>query len=155
MSFLLLSFITVLLPLRAFGHGGIWNYSIAGEWRPGFFPYYPAAGQSSIQRHWTDFRPIVDVSQPTIVCNDPGDFAQEYATIAVGAEVKAYYRGWPHNIGPVIVWMAFCGAEPDSCSSFNGTGRQWFKIGQAGLLSGGMRDGLWAQKHMIANQNFT
>jgi hypothetical protein len=95
------------------------------------------------------------VSQHTLVCNDPGDFAQEYATIAAGAEVEAYYRGWPHDIGPVIVWMAFCGTEPDSCSSFNGTGRHWFKIGQAGLLSGGMRDGLWAQKHMTANQNFT
>lgn len=121
-----------------------------------FFPYYPAEGQSSIQRHWIDFSPIVDVSSPALVCNNPGSYAEEYATVAAGAQVEAYYRGWPHDIGPVIVWMAYCGAEPASCASFNGTGgRHWFKIDQAGLLSGTMREGLWAQMHMVANNNYT
>ncbi|KAM7218621.1 lytic polysaccharide monooxygenase [Rhypophila decipiens] len=150
----LFSIIAILLPLGAVGHGGVWNYSIAGDWRPGFFPYYPAEGQSSIQRHWADFRPIVDVRLPTLVCNDPGGYAEEYATVPAGAEVQAYYRGWPHDIGPIVVWMAYCGAEPTSCSSFNGTGRHWFKISQAGLLSGSMRNGVWAQKQMMIN-NFT
>ncbi|KAL2019744.1 hypothetical protein VTK56DRAFT_9188 [Thermocarpiscus australiensis] len=154
MSRSLLSVALALLSSRAVGHGGVWNYSIAGDWRPGFFPYYPAEGQSSIQRHWIDFSPIVDVVSPALVCNNPGSYAEEYATVAAGAQVEAYYRGWPHDIGPVIVWMAYCGAEPASCASFNGTdGRHWFKIDQAGLLSGTMR--LRAQKHMVANNNYT
>ncbi|KAK3291953.1 glycoside hydrolase, partial [Chaetomium fimeti] len=119
-----------------------------------FFPYYPADGQSSIQRHWVDFSPIVDITSPALVCNNPGSYAEEYATVDAGAEIKAYYPGWPHDIGAVVVWMAYCGAEPAACSSFNGTGRHWFKIDQAGLLSGSMREGLWAQKQLMAN-NFT
>lgn len=122
-----------------------------------FFPYYPAEGQSSIQRHWADFKPILDVSLPTLVCNDPGSYAEEYATVAAGAEIQAYWRGWPHDIGPVIVWMAYCGAEPTSCSSFNGTGgKHWFKIAQEGLLKGTIHGGvsLWAQGQMVAN-NYT
>lgn len=91
---------------------------------------------------------------PALVCNNPGSYAEEYATVAPGTEIEAYYRGWPHDIGPIIVWMAYCGREPISCSSFNGTGRHWFKVSQAGLLSGGIREGLWAQKQMVAH-NFT
>jgi len=151
-----LFFLSILaaLPYLVLGHGGVWNYSIANDWRPGFFPYYPAEGQSSIQRHWIDFSPITDVELSTLVCNNPGSYAEEYATVAAGAEIKAYYKGWPHDIGPVLVWMAYCGPEPTSCSSFNGTGRYWFKVAQSGLLSGTIHDGLWAQKQMTAN-NFT
>ncbi|KAK4120091.1 lytic polysaccharide monooxygenase [Parathielavia appendiculata] len=119
-----------------------------------FFPYYPAEGQSSIQRHWIDFSPIVDSEHATLVCNNPGSYAEEYATIDAGAEIKAYFRGWPHDIGAVVVWIAYCGPEPTACSSFNGTGRHWFKIDQASLLSGTVRDGVWAQKRLIAD-NYT
>ncbi|EAQ83135.1 hypothetical protein CHGG_10953 [Chaetomium globosum CBS 148.51] len=119
----------------------------------GFFPYYPAEGQHSIQRHWIDFSPIVDTTSPALVCNNPGDYAEEYATIDAGAEIQAYYPGWPHDIGAVVVWMAYCGPDAGACSSFNGTGRHWFKIDEAGLLSGGMREGLWAQGKLMANNN--
>ncbi|KAL2148254.1 hypothetical protein VTH82DRAFT_2402 [Thermothelomyces myriococcoides] len=144
----------LFLPSLVLGHGGIWNYSIANEWRPGFFPYYPAEGQSSIQRHWIDFSPIKDLKAPWLVCNNPGDYAEEYATIDAGTEIGAYYKGWPHDIGPIVVWMAYCGSEPASCSSFNGTGNHWFKIAEAGLLSGTIHEGVWAQKEMISN-NYT
>jgi hypothetical protein len=122
---------------------------------PSFFPYYPAAGQRSIQRHWIDFSPITDTTSPALVCNNPGSYAEEYATVPAGAEIQAYYPGWPHDIGAVVVWMAYCGADRDACSSFNGTGGgHWFKIDEAGLLSGSMREGVWAQKQLVAN-NFT
>jgi hypothetical protein len=119
-----------------------------------FFPYYPAEGQSSIQRHWADFRPIVDAELFSLACNDPGTPAEEYATVAAGAEIGAYYKGWPHDVGPIIVWMAYCGAEPTSCSSFNATGGRYFKIAQTGLIEGTVHDGMWAQKQMVGN-NFT
>ncbi|ORX99022.1 glycoside hydrolase family 61 protein-like protein [Clohesyomyces aquaticus] len=146
--------LVTFLAIQVSAHGGIWNYSIAGNWQPGFFPYYPAEGQSSIQRHWAAFRPIKDLNSPYLVCNNPGTSAEKYATIRAGGEIKAYYPGWPHDIGVVIVWMAFCGPVPDSCFSFNGTGNHWFKIQQVGLQSGTIRDGHWALKDLIAN-NYT
>ncbi|KAK4143500.1 lytic polysaccharide monooxygenase [Dichotomopilus funicola] len=156
MSRLLSGALALLFSSTALGHGGVWNYSIAGDWQPGFFPYYPAEGQSSIQRHWIDFGPITDLASPSLICNNPGTSAEEYATVAAGAQIEAYYRGWPHDIGAVIVWMAYCGAEPASCAEFDGTdGARWFKIDQAGLLSGTMLDGVWAQGDMVANRNYT
>ncbi|KAK3904435.1 lytic polysaccharide monooxygenase [Staphylotrichum tortipilum] len=145
------------LPFLVAAHGGIWNYSIAGEWRPGFFPYYPAASQSSIQRHWSDFRPILNTTLPTLACNDPGTPAEEYATIPAGGEILAYYRGWPHDVGPIIVWMAYCGSEPTDCVGFDAAGgRHWFKIAQEGLSEGTVRAGTWAQKRLVgAEGNYT
>ncbi|KAF2249777.1 lytic polysaccharide monooxygenase [Trematosphaeria pertusa] len=142
------------LTETALAHGGIWNYSIAGNWQPGFFPYYPAEGQSSIQRHWIDFSPIKDVTSFALVCNSPGSIAEKYASIPAGGEVKAYYPGWPHDIGPIVVWMAYCGSEPTSCDSFNGTGKYWFKIQEVGLQSGTIRNGQWALKDLLAS-NYT
>ncbi|KAL2157082.1 hypothetical protein VTH06DRAFT_7038 [Thermothelomyces fergusii] len=146
---------SVLLASFTRIHSVVTHFWLAGAHNAGtFFPYYPAEGQSSIQRHWIDFSPIIDLNTPMVVCNNPGDYAEEYATIDAGAEIGAYYRGWPHDIGPIVVWMAYCGSEPTSCSSFNGTGKHWFKIAEAGLLSGTMREGVWAQKEMISN-NYT
>ena len=40
---------------------------------------------------------------------------------------------WPHNIGPVMVYMANCNG---ACTSANPASLNWFKIDEAGLLSG-------------------
>ena len=40
----------------------------------------------------------------------------------------------------MVVWMANCGGP---CSSFSGAGNVWFKIEQAGLISGTLSKGLW------------
>ncbi|KAF2000379.1 lytic polysaccharide monooxygenase [Amniculicola lignicola CBS 123094] len=150
----LLAILVSALSLRVRAHGGIWNYSIAGTWQPGYFPYYPAEGQSSIQRHWADFRPIYDVSSPYLVCNNPGSNAEKYADIPAGGEIKAYYPGWPHDIGAIIVWMAYCGVQPDACFSFDGIGKHWFKIRQVGLEDGTIRNGQWALKELLTS-NYT
>lgn len=97
---------------------------------------------------------MINVSAPWIVCNNPGSYAEEVAVIEAGSEISAYYRGWPHDIGPILTWMAYCGPELTSCASFNGTGKHWFKIAQQGLMSGTIGSGLWAQKDMV-NKNFT
>ncbi len=37
--FVFILFLIAALPCPVTAHGGIWNYSIAGEWRPGYpFP---------------------------------------------------------------------------------------------------------------------
>jgi hypothetical protein len=119
-----------------------------------FFPWYPAEGQASIQRHWDDFSPIKNLTSPQLVCNKPGDIAEFYATIPAGNEIKAYYRFWPHDTGPIMVWMARCGDLPEDCNTFDGIGNHWFKIQQEGLVSGTILGGQWAQDNLVAG-NFT
>lgn len=84
-----------------------------------------------------------------MTCNLNGAKAALSATVAAGSSITAYWNNpWPHNIGPMVVWMANCGG---SCSSFSGTGNVWFKIEQAGLISGTLSKGLWGSGEMINN----
>lgn len=53
---------------------------------------------------------------------------------------------WPHTIGPMVVWMANCGGD---CKSFSPSGNVWFKINQAGLISGNVATGLWGSGQMV------
>ncbi|KAF2181577.1 lytic polysaccharide monooxygenase [Zopfia rhizophila CBS 207.26] len=85
---------------------------------------------------------------------NPGSPSEKYAAIPAGGEIKAYYPGWPHDIGPIIVWMAYCGPNPTSCNSFMGTGKHWFKIDRAGLRDGTIQNGQWALKDLIST-NYT
>ncbi|KAH7121288.1 glycoside hydrolase family 61 protein-like protein [Dendryphion nanum] len=123
-------------------HGGIWNYSISGIWRPG------------IQRHWTSFSPLKNLTSPSLTCNSPGTPAEEIALLTSGSEILAYYPGWPHDIGAVLVWMAYCG--PLDCKGFfpSGDDKVWFKIQQRGLQSGRVREGDWALRELVRG-NYT
>lgn len=113
-----------------------------------FNPYNSPEGQSTIQREWDTYNPILDPSLQIMQCNDPGAAAQEIATIASGDDITAYWNEWPHTIGPLIVWMVAC---PGDCASIPSDG--WFKIDQAGLISGNIPDGVWGQAQMINNNN--
>lgn len=51
---------------------------------------------------------------------------------AAGGKITAHYNNWPHNGGPVSVWMVECAGE--SCASFTSPHTaQWFKLHQEGL----------------------
>jgi Auxiliary Activity family 9 (formerly GH61) len=53
------------------------------------------------------------------------------------------YYYWLHTVGPMVLWMADCGAD---CRTFNASLGNWFKIAQRGLLSGTIQEGMWGQK---------
>ena len=57
---------------------------------------------------------------------------------------------WPHNIGPVMVYMANCNG---ACTSANPASLNWFKIDEAGLLSGTVANGYWGSGQMIAQNS--
>jgi hypothetical protein len=77
--------------------------------------------------------------------------SQQSATVAAGSKIVAYWNTpWPHNIGPVMTYMASCGS---SCTGVNQASLSWFKIDQAGLISGNYASGTWAQGQLIANNN--
>ncbi|TVY52041.1 Cellulose-growth-specific protein [Lachnellula cervina] len=145
------SLIPALLAATASAHGGVLTYNIAGTTYPGFVPYNSATGQSSIQREWDSYNPIQDPTLSTLACNTAGTAGALTATVAAGSTVIAYWNNpWPHTIGPMVTWMANCGGD---CKTFSPTGAVWFKIDQAGLLSGDLPTGLWGSGKMVADNS--
>ena len=58
---------------------------------------------------------------------------------------------WPHNIGPLMTYMASCGNTP--CTDFDPSGAKWFKIDELGLKPDGSGD--WFQNDiMTAGDSF-
>lgn len=128
------------LASTASAHGGVLFYIIAGTYYRGFKPYNTPVGQVTIQREWDSYNPLLDPTQDDMRCNTDGAVANEVATVAAGSVVDAYWNNpWPHDIGPMVVWMANCGGD---CSDFDGSGNVWFKIDQVGLVSGTLSGGV-------------
>ncbi|THH09771.1 hypothetical protein EW145_g1786 [Phellinidium pouzarii] len=147
--------ITVALALASHvaAHGGVLLYENAGAYYHGFTPYNTPTGQSSIQRQWATYNPITTVSDPNLACNDPGTITdpQLTATVAAGSSITAFWNNpWPHTIGPVMVYMANCGG---SCSDSTPSSLNWFKIDEAGLLSGTVGNGYWGMGELVADNS--
>ncbi|KAJ3483445.1 hypothetical protein NLI96_g6306 [Meripilus lineatus] len=142
-----------LLP-EALAHGGVLSYSNAGTWYWGWRPYDSPTGQTSIQRPWSSYNPITVATDPTIACNDNGASGalQLTATVQAGSAITAYWNQvWPHDIGPMLTYLAQCPGS--SCTGVNANTLKWFKIDQAGLLSGTIYDGYWGSGKMIAQNS--
>lgn len=86
---------------------------------------------SNIQRPWATLGPVRDPTIPAMACNTPGTPVRFSADARPGSQVTAYWNRWPHNGGPVSVWMVEC---PGDCSSFTSPHTaSWFKIYEDGL----------------------
>ncbi|KAK7443768.1 Esterase/lipase/thioesterase [Stygiomarasmius scandens] len=147
----LLAFSLIALPIKgALAHGGVLAYSNVGEWYNGWAPYNSPDGQSTIQRPWATYDPILDATDSTIACNDDGTAggSQLTATVAAGSEITAYWNQvWPHPYGPMLTYLAQC--SDSSCDTANAADLDWFKIDQSGLISGTVADGYWGSGKMI------
>ncbi|KAL9087052.1 MAG: hypothetical protein Q9165_006880 [Trypethelium subeluteriae] len=136
----------------ALAHGGVLTYNIGGQIYNGFRAYVTPVGQSTIQREWDTYNPIQDPTSTGLTCNVNGAVANEIATVAAGSKVIAYWNNpWEHTIGPMVTWMANCNGD---CAEFSGSsGNVWFKIDQAGLISGTLATGLWGSGEMVNNNS--
>ncbi|KAF5336596.1 hypothetical protein D9611_006617 [Ephemerocybe angulata] len=135
-------------------HGGVVAYNIGGTYYDGWKAYNSAAGQTTIQRPWETYNPIQDPTDTTLACNDNGAAGalQLTAQAKAGSAITAYWNQvWPHDTGPVIVYLSQCGAS--SCNSVDTKTSKWFKIEEAGLLSGTVEKGSWAAGKMINNNS--
>ncbi|TEB22332.1 hypothetical protein FA13DRAFT_1641619 [Coprinellus micaceus] len=135
-------------------HGGVIAYSIDGKYYDGWKPYNSASGQTSIQRPWATFDPILDATSSTLACNNdglPGPLQLTASPVAAGSKVTGYWNTWPHDTGPVITYLSQCPSS--GCTSVNAQTAKWFKIQEAGLLGGTVEKGNWAAGAMIANNN--
>ncbi|KAF9529108.1 cellulose-growth-specific protein [Crepidotus variabilis] len=138
---------------RVIGHGGVIGYKNAGVYYEGWKPYNPASGQSSIERPWSTYDPMTDVTASTFSCNNDGTApaGQKTAQMAAGSDVTLYWNdNYGHDTGPILTYLAQC---PGSCTGGNTKDLQWFKIQEAGLLSGTIAKGSWAAGKMIANNH--
>ncbi|TRM70326.1 glycoside hydrolase family 61 protein [Schizophyllum amplum] len=146
--------VAAFLASSAAAHGGVNRYIIDGELYQGWSPYNVASGQTSIERPYSSYNPIMDAADATIHCNDAGSAsgAQLTATVAAGAEITAQWDQWTHREGPVMVYMADCGGD---CSSVNSATLKWFKIDEAGLLSGTLGKGEWGNGVIVDTLEWT
>ncbi|KAF5612773.1 glycosyl hydrolase family 61 [Fusarium sp. NRRL 25303] len=67
------------------------------------------------------------------------------AQVAAGGKVDFFWPDWPHEVGPVLTYIAACGGD---CASVEKSSLSWVKIDEAGY------DGQWAAEKLI-NNNFT
>ncbi|KAE8446402.1 hypothetical protein EG329_012007 [Mollisiaceae sp. DMI_Dod_QoI] len=139
-------FAATLLSFAA-AHGGTSNYTVDGVWYRGYTPDAPAADQDGqpwlVQRKWITINPIFETDNISLACNFPGDPAPSSIPINAGDNITAVYYYWLHTVGPMVLWMADCGA---SCATLNLTTANWFKIAERGLLSGTIQTGTWGQR---------
>ncbi|KAI0372803.1 glycoside hydrolase [Pilatotrama ljubarskyi] len=119
-----------------------------------FQAYLKPAGQVSIQREWDTYNPITDPSDSFLACNSNSaslGSGQQSATVPAGSKVTAYWNNpWGHSIGPVMVYMANCNG---ACTTATPSSLSWFKIDHAGLISGSLANGQWAQGQLIENNS--
>ncbi|KAF2666551.1 family 61 putative glycoside hydrolase [Microthyrium microscopicum] len=117
-------------------HGGVIGYTIGGKrYTTGHvgsgndrLKFSPA---NSLQRAWTGLGPVRSSSSPNIACNTPGTPAHTTIEAAAGAPLTAHWNPWPHDGGPLSVWMVEC---PGDCATFTSPHTaSWFKIHDDGL----------------------
>lgn len=102
-----------------------------------------------------------DYETPNMACHLNAENAQGYATIAAGERVSWFWMGWPESHkGPVLTYMAYCGADSESCATVNKTSLEFFEISRAALLDPTRRAtdysqamGYWATDLIIEKNN--
>ncbi len=55
--------------------------------------------------------PNTSCRDPNIVCHKNAVNANVSATVAAGGTVQFQWTTWPHNIGPVLTYVANCGGD--------------------------------------------
>ena len=153
-----MNFFTALVALalsatHVAAHGGVTSYVIGGTEYQGFQPYNSPSGQNSLQRQWSTYDPILQASSSYMACNTPGTGpAQQAPKIAAGDKIVAKWKQWTHAEGPVMVYMCKVGA---SFASSDGSSNCWFKIDEAGLMSGTLAKGNWGLGQVLKTNQWT
>ncbi|KAF7368732.1 hypothetical protein MVEN_00198000 [Mycena venus] len=108
---------------------------------------------NSIVRQIDSVDPVKGADNPNVNCGNDAQLAGDIADANPGDNMSFLWTGgdlstWPHNIGPMLTYMASCGST--DCTTFNSTNAKWFKIAQIGRIPGDS-DGTWFQNRLFAN----
>ncbi|RDB29253.1 Cellulose-growth-specific protein [Hypsizygus marmoreus] len=149
-----LAVLASFLVAQATAHGGVTSYVIAGQTYTGWSPYNSPSGQTTIERPYSSYDPILSATASTIGCNNNGQAgpAQLSASVAAGSQITAKWSQWTHAQGPVTVYMAKCSG---SCTSSNSNSLSWFKIAETGLVSGTLPNGVWGTAQVQNTLQYT
>ncbi|KAF7371156.1 Auxilliary Activities Family 9 / Carbohydrate-Binding Module Family 1 protein [Mycena sanguinolenta] len=155
MVFKLSALISLAALPKVLAHGGVLSYNIGGTIYQGWSPYNTPTGQTTIQRPWSTYNPILDATDPTIACNDDGTSGALQLTasaIPAGTPITAYWNQvWPHPYGPMLTYLAQCPGS--TCTGVSAKTLKWFKIDQSGLINGTVFNGYWGSGKMIAQNS--
>ncbi|KAH7099341.1 cellulose-growth-specific protein [Auriculariales sp. MPI-PUGE-AT-0066] len=129
-------------------HGGVTSIIIGSTTYTGWSPYNDASNQTSIERPYSSYNPILSATDSTMSCNNNGAAGakQLSATVAAGTAITGVWSQWTHKEGPVTVYMASCGG---ACTSQSSSSLSWFKISETGLKSGTVGNGTWGNTDVL------
>ncbi|KIK96832.1 glycoside hydrolase family 61 protein [Paxillus rubicundulus Ve08.2h10] len=149
---LLLAFsLAVLFPILISAHGYVGSVTIDGTSYPGNEP--GGATSDTIIRQVSTIDPVKGATNPSMNCGMNATLAADVADANPGSQIQVHWVGgstgdsnWPHNVGPIIHYMAKCNGP---CSSYDSTNAEWFKISELGLQPD---DTTWYQANIMAGQ---
>ncbi|KAF5391070.1 hypothetical protein D9757_003114 [Collybiopsis confluens] len=139
--------VPILLSSLVSAHGWLNSVNIGSQSFQGNVPNASPAG--SIIRQINDVDPVKGSNNPYLACGQNAQLATKVAEAQPGDQVSFFWvngeKGpWVHNTGPMQTYMAAC-TGVDSCSSFDASNADWFKIQEQGRISPG---GAWTMSLM-------
>ncbi|EPT02242.1 hypothetical protein FOMPIDRAFT_50104 [Fomitopsis schrenkii] len=152
-----LTFSTLLLvsclAVRAHAHGYVSNVTVDGAMYPGNAPGRNTV-YSPIRTVATD-GPVTNVSDIDLACGVGALVAPMDAPAYPGSTLNFTWvsgsgGNWPHEVGPVLTYMASCG-NATTCVGFNASGAEWFKIAEDARQSG---NAFWVQQLIMEGDNY-
>ncbi|KAF9646051.1 hypothetical protein BDM02DRAFT_3119271 [Thelephora ganbajun] len=108
----------------------------------------PIAGGQPIPdspvRQISDASPVKGANNKAMTCGPDAKPVSFVAPANPGSAIDVLWQAndrnhWPHNTGPMEVYLASCGSVP--CDKFDASNAQWFKISEVGKRNGG-----WVQQ---------
>ncbi|KAK7961625.1 glycoside hydrolase [Apiospora aurea] len=137
----------------ALAHGNVVSFSTDGKKQQGYLMdyYYQTknGGEAPKVAAWSTENLDNGFVDPTmyktsdINCHKKAKPGALTSSVKAGGEVSFEWPNWPHNIGPVLTYVADCG---DDCSKVDPSALKWVKIDEAGY-----KDGKWGADKLVAD----
>ncbi|KAI6139663.1 glycoside hydrolase family 61 protein [Pisolithus tinctorius] len=134
-TFNIASFLFFLFPVSVLAHGFVGSVTIDGTTYQGNIP--GGTTNPSVIRQVSTIDPVKGATNPSLNCGMNATEASDVANANPSSQILIYWVGgstgdsnWPHNVGPIMHYMTKCSG---SCSSYNSTNAEWFKISELGL----------------------
>ncbi|KAI6001307.1 glycoside hydrolase family 61 protein [Pisolithus albus] len=149
-TFNILSFLLLLFPASVHPHGFVGSVTIDGTTYQGNLP--GGTTNPSIIRQVSTIDPVKGATNPSLNCGMNATEASDVANTNPGSQMLVHWVGgstgdsnWPHNVGPIMHYMTKCSG---SCSSFDSTSAEWFKISELGLET----SDTWYQANLVVEE---
>ncbi|KAK8103417.1 Cel61b [Apiospora kogelbergensis] len=150
---LTLAAIGAFAATTALAHGNVNTFATDGKKQQGFLLdyYYQAKNGGSAPKvaAWSTENldngfvdpPMYKTSD--INCHKKAQPGALTSSVAAGGEVSFDWPNWPHDIGPVLTYVADCGGD---CSKADVSSLKWVKIDEMGY-----EGGQWGAAKLVAN----